>query len=181
MPIMNTDSDFEKDAVLLDETYPAVLKEVKQYQRDYGEGPVEKLAWIFEVTATEDDIDPDVEYEAEFTGKVELAAHTSYSTGRNSNFLSLGLDKFAGDDWDGDTDSLVGRECRVDVEQYKVRDTGEVRNGVGKVKPAKKKAGAGARGSSNPSKREPIEIDESDFADIPFRHMNLKARIEGIL
>ena len=161
MPKLNMDSDFAREPVLLEETYPGTLKEVKEYQKDYGDGPVDKLAWVFAVEATEADVDPDVDFDGDFSGEVEIAAHTSWATSKKSKFFQIGLAKFAGESWDGDTDSLVGNACLLDVVQYK-DGNGDVRNGIDRVKPPKKrkvKAGASKKG---------VEIDESDFEDIPF-------------
>ncbi len=159
---MSMNNDFEKEAVLLEETYSATLKEVKEYERDFGEGPVQKLAWLFEINASEDDLDEDVEYEAEFNGTIEVAAHTSFATGRNSKFTQIGLARFAGEEWDGDTDSLIGNACLLDVVQYKTQ-SGEVRNGVDRVKPPKK-AKAAAKGKASKAEEE----EEADFEKIPF-------------
>lgn len=182
MPKMNMDTDFVTEPVVFEETYAARLKEVNQYEKDYGEGPVKKLAWVFAAKVSEEDIDDKVEYEAEFDGAIEVAAHTSYATGKNSKFTQLGINKFAGEDWDGDTDTLIDKDCMIDIVQYKSA-SGDIRNGVDKVRPAKKGKGGGSRGqSSTAAKKDPIALNEEDFDDIPFRYASIKARtVEGIL
>jgi hypothetical protein len=140
MPKMNS-GDATQEPVLVDDFYPGFLKEVTEYQKDYGDGPVDKLAWVFEVTADESALDEDVEPEEPFTGTVDVAAHTSLATGPRSNFAKLNLPAFAGADWDRDTDSLIGRDCEVYVESYETKG-GQTRNVVTKVKVSKKTAKA---------------------------------------
>lgn len=161
MPKMNTGS-FPQEPVLLEDRYPATLKECTEYEKDYGEGPVEKIAWIFDVTASEDAIDPDVKYESSVSDSYEVAAHTSKATGKNSTFARLNLGAWAGEGWDGDTDSLIGKEALVDVTSYQTVG-GQTRNVIEKVRPAKKVKGA----PTGKSKKAEITIDESDFEDIP--------------
>jgi hypothetical protein len=163
MPKMNL-NDFPQEPILVEERYPAVLKEVTEYEKDYGEGPVSKLAWVFEVTATEDSLDPDVQHEEEFTGTVDIAAHTSMATGPNSNYAKLNFPAFVGEGWDGDTDNLIGKEAVVDVTSYETKG-GQIRNVIEKVRLPKGKAPKKAK--SPGTAKDDVVIDESDFADIP--------------
>lgn len=159
MPKMNS-GESAQEPVLVEDFYPAYLKEVTEYQKDYGDGPVEKLAWVFEVTADEDALDPEVEPEEAFTGSVDVAAHTSLATGPRSNFAKLNLPAFAGADWDRDTDSLIGRECSVYVESYETKG-GQTRNVVSKIKVSKKTTAA--RKKKAEAK---VEETERDFENI---------------
>lgn len=159
---MNT--SFPQEPVLLEDRYPGTLKECTEYEKDYGDGPVSKIAWIFEVQASEDAIDPDVEFEgdAEADRPFEIAAHTSLATGPNSNFAKLNFPAWVGEGWSGDTDELIGREAILDVTSYETKG-GQVRNVIEKVrvpKGAKKRAKAPATAAAS--------VDESDFDDIPF-------------
>ncbi len=176
-PTMNMSGDFPQEAVLIEERYPAKLHSVEEYERDYGDGPVAKLAWLFEVEATADDIDPDIDYEGEVPEVFEVAAHTSFATGPNSNFAKLGFPSLVGEDWTGNTDDLIGKRCIVDVTTYEGRD-GKIRNVIEKVRPPKKAGG----GASAKKKTKVPDVDESDFDDIPFAHYGASRLIvEGIL
>lgn len=160
MPKMNL-NDFPQEPVLLEDRYPAVLKECTEYEKDYGDGPVSKIAWVFEVSADEDAIDPDVEYEEEPTGTYEIAAHTSFATGPNSNFAKLNFPAFVGEDWSGDTDELIGKECIVDVTSYETKG-GQIRNVIEKVRVPKGKS------KRTPATAAAAKEEEADFSDIPF-------------
>lgn len=157
MPQMNM-GDFPQEIVLLEDRYPAKLKECTEYEKDYGEGPVQKIAWIFEVEANEDAIDPDVDSSEEHTGVYEVAAHTSLATGPNSNFAKLNFPAFVGEGWSGDTDDLLGRECVVDVTSYQTVG-GQTRNVIEKLRLPKK-----AKYTSKKAEAEEAE----DFSSIPF-------------
>ena len=126
--------DSRKSRYFLRTATPAVLKECTEYEKDYGEGPVSKIAWVFGVKASEDAIDTDVEFEGDAqAGKpFEIAAHTSLATGPNSNFAKLNFPAWVGEGWDGDTDSLIGKEAVVDVTSYETKG-GQVRNVIEKV------------------------------------------------
>lgn len=158
MPQMNT--SFPQEPVLLEDRYPAVLKECTEYEKDYGDGPVSKIAWVFEVQASEDALDPDVEFEgdAQADKPFEIAAHTSLATGPNSNFAKLNFPAWVGEDWSGDTDELIGREAIVDVTSYETKG-GQVRNVIEKVRVPKKRGKAAEKAA-----REEAE----DFDKIPF-------------
>ncbi len=165
MPKMKM-NDFPQEPVLLEDRYPATLKECTEYEKDYGEGPVAKIAWVFEVEADENAIDPDVEYEGEATGVYEIAAHTSFATGPNSNFAKLNFPAFVGEDWSGDTDDLIGKACIVDVTSYETKG-GQVRNVIEKVRLPK----AGQRGktaTSRSRKEEAEAANAEEFDEIPF-------------
>jgi hypothetical protein len=157
-PKMNT--GFPQEPILLEDRYPAVLKECTEYEKDYGEGPVSKIAWVFEVNASEDAVDTDVEFEGETEAgrPFEIAAHTSLATGPNSNFAKLNFPAWAGEGWDGDTDSLIGKEAIVDVTSYETKG-GLVRTVFEKVRVPKKSAKA-----SKKAEQEEAE----DFDKIPF-------------
>lgn len=164
MPQMNEGGEYRQEPILLEERYPATLHSIEEYERDYGDGPVQKLAWIFKVEAGEDAVDPDVEYEEDFTGVFEVAAHTSLATGDTSNFSKLGFWALAGEDWDYDTDALIGRECIVDVTSYEKKN-GMTSNVVEKVRaPKKAKATAGRTRKTEEAKKE----EEADFENFPF-------------
>ena len=159
MPQMNT--SFPQEPVLLEDRYPATLKECTEYEKDYGDGPVSKIAWVFKVQASEEAIDPDVEFEgdAEADRPFEIAAHTSLATGPNSNFAKLNFPAWVGDDWSGDTDELIGREAIVDVTSYETKG-GQVRNVIEKVRvPKASKKGRQAKAE---------EEEAEDFDKIPF-------------
>lgn len=164
MPQMNM-NDFAQEVVLLEDRYPAKLKEVTDYEKDYGDGPVAKLAWVFTVKAGEDAIDPNIEYEEEATGYYDIAAHTSFATGPNSNFAKLNFPAFVGDDWTGDTDDLVGKTCIVDVTSYQTKG-GQTRNVIEKIRAPKKEQEGAVKQIPN-RKSEEAELDE-DFSDLPF-------------
>lgn len=137
MPKMNT--GFAQEPVLVEDRYPATLKECTEYEKDYGEGPVPKVAWVFDVEAPEGAIDPDIEYEGgpPEDGIFEIAAHTSLATGPNSNFAKLNFPAIVGENWDGDTDSVIGTKCLVDVTSYETKG-GQIRNVIEKVRKPKK-------------------------------------------
>lgn len=160
---MNTGT-FPQEPVLLEDRYPAKLLRVEEYEKTYDGETVPKLAWIFGVKADDSAIDPDIEYEAEREGLLEIAAHTSFATGPNSTFTKLGFPAFVGDDWDGNTDSLIGKTCIADVTNYETKG-GQTRNVIEKVRPQKK-----GKGKTEPSasKRDPVDPNEEDFDDIPF-------------
>lgn len=156
-PSMNMTS-YEKEPVLEEDKYPATLKEVTEYERDFGEGPVAKLAWVFDVSADEAAVEEDPE--GKFDGTVEIALHTSFATGKNSKFVSSGLGGLVPEDWDGDTDALIGLKAMADVVQYEGRD-GDTRNSIDRVRPPKK-----VRATSKAEKAEAenaAEIDEMPF------------------
>lgn len=158
MPQMNT--SFPQEAVLLEDRYPATLKECTEYEKDYGDGPVAKIAWIFEVSASEEALDPDVEFEvdAQADKPFEIAAHTSLATGPNSNFAKLNFPAWVGEEWSGDTDELIGRTAIVDVTSYETKG-GQVRNVIEKVRVPKK-----AKGTKTKAEKE----EADDFDAIPF-------------
>ena len=162
MPQMN--QGFPQEPILLEDRYPGTLKECTEYEKDYGEGPVSKIAWVFAVAASKDAIDPDIEFEgdAQANKPFDIAAHTSLATGPNSNFAKLNLPAWVGEGWDGDTDSLIGREAVVDVTSYETKG-GQVRNVIEKVRVPKK--GKGAKAGA-PTKAEKEESE--DFDKIPF-------------
>jgi len=156
---MNT--QFPQEAVLLEDRYPATLKECTEYEKDYGDGLVSKIAWVFEVQAAEEAIDPDIEFEgdAEADKPFEIAAHTSLATGPNSNFAKLNFPAWVGEGWSGDTDELIGRSAVVDVTSYETKG-GQVRNVIEKVRVPKKPSG----GRKSKTEKEEAE----DFDSIPF-------------
>jgi len=173
MPKMN-DSELKQEPILLEERYLGRLKEVKQYTKEYKTGPTEKLAWIFEVLASEEDLDPDVEYETDFTGVIEVACHTSLATGERSGFNQKGFWKLVGDDWDYDTDPLVGLEAMLDVDSYFDDKAGIHRNGIEKVRPKTNKKGrskAAAEAQADNSDEEATKAaaqaaNDEDFAEL---------------
>jgi hypothetical protein len=156
-------NEFAQEPVLIEDRYPATLKEVTEYERDYGEGPVPKIAWVFEVEAPDSAIDPDVEHDGEPTGTYEIAAHTSFATGPKSTFGRLGLRAWAGDDWSGETDDLLGNEAIVDVTSYSTKG-GQTRNVIERVRVPK---GGKAKVASG-VKRTAQEEEDIEFSDIPF-------------
>jgi hypothetical protein len=160
MPQMNMGS-FPQEVVLLEDRYPARLKECTEYEKDYGEGPVSKIAWVFEVKAPETAIDMDVQAEENphEDGLYEIAAHTSLATGPNSNFAKLNFPAFVGEGWSGDTDDLIGRECQVDVTSYETKG-GQTRNVIEKIRLPKK----GKKAAATKAEQE----EDADFASIPF-------------
>lgn len=171
MPIMNT--GFPQEVVLLEDRYPAILKECTEYEKDYGDGPVSKIAWVFSVKASEEAIDPDIEYgegEVSPTHTYEVAAHTSLATGPNSNFAKLNFPAWVGDDWNGDTDELIGREAVVDLTSYETKG-GQVRNVIEKVRVPKKgstKAKANATKTKADATAKAEREEAEDFDKIPF-------------
>lgn len=158
-PKMNL-NDFPQEVVLLEDRYPATLKEVNEYEKDYGDGPVSKLAWIFEVVAEDSAIDPDIDLDEEPTGVYEIAAHTSLATGPRSNFATLNFPAFVGEDWSGDTDDLIGKACLVDVTAYETKG-GQTRNVIEKIRqPQKGKAKAGASKKNVADANSDADFDE---------------------
>lgn len=160
MPKMNINS-YAQEVVLLEDRYPAALKEVTEYEKDYGEGPVAKLAWVFEVQADDSAIDPDVDYEEDADGVYEIAAHTSFATGPNSTFAKLNFPAFVGEGWSGDTDELIGKECVVDVTSYETKG-GQTRNVIEKIRAPREKGKGKAKNTKANA------ANEADFDEIPF-------------
>ena len=163
MPKIN-DSTYPQEPVLVDGSYPATLKEVKEYTKTYEGRESARYAWIFDVEADEDALDDSIEVEIEDwepSGHYEIAAHTgtTRSTKANSNWQKLGMDVFVPADCE-DTDELIGAKCQVLVSSF-VGNDGLTKNTVEKIRPSKKVAAG--RGK----KKEQVEIDESDFDDIP--------------
>lgn len=156
-PSMNMTS-YEKEPVLEEDKYPATLKEVTEYERDFGEGPVAKLAWVFDISAEADAVEEDPE--GKFDGTVECALHTSFATGKNSKFVSSGLSALVPENWDGDTDALIGLKAMADVVQYEGRD-GDTRNAIDRVRPPKK-----ARATSKAEKAE--AENAAELEEIPW-------------
>lgn len=157
MPQMKQ-SSFPQYAVLVDGNYPAKLLRVEPYTKTYDGVETEKLRWIFGVKADESAIDPDIEYEAEREGELfEVAAYTSYATSESSNFYKNGFPSVVPEDWNGDTDNLLGLECTGRVTSYE--KDGSFNNVIDKITKPKK---------SRKKAPEPVETEEEDFDDIPF-------------
>lgn len=157
MPQMNQ-SSFPQEAVLLDDNYLAKLLRIEEYEKTYDGVVTPKLAWIFGIKADDDAIDPDVEYEAEREGALfEIGAYTSFATGETSNFYKLGFPNIVPEDWNGDTDALIGITCTARVTSYtKDEKTRNVIDKLTKPKTPRKKAPT------------PVGTNEDDFDDIPF-------------
>lgn len=164
MPKMNL-NDFPQEQVLLEDRYRATLKECTEYTKDYGEGPVSKIAWVFTVEASDDAVDTSVEYEGESTDVHEIAAHTSFATGPNSNFAKLNFPAFVGDNWSGDTDDLIGKSCIVDVTSYETKG-GQTRNVIEKIRVPKATQKAGV--AAQKTKKEIEAENAEEFNEIPF-------------
>jgi hypothetical protein len=174
-------TEYPQDAVILEGQYPATLKECTEYEKNYGDGPVPKVAWIFGVQADEEAVDDDVELgedvEIPSDYVFEIAAHTSLATGPNSNFAKLNLPAWVGSDWDGDTDGLLGKKALVDVDQFTRSSDGKTQNVISKIRePRKSRRGRkskdeeleAAKDDEGGENKEPeVEVDESDFEDIP--------------
>lgn len=158
-------NEFGQEPVVVEDFYPAELKETTEYQKDYGDGPVDKVAWVFKITASADALDPDVEPDEEFTGELDVAAHTSLATGPKSNFAKLGLPVLAGEDWDGDTDSLIGSTCEVYVESYETKG-GQFRNVISKIRIPKGKKAAKGKGKAAEKARKDEKAEAEDFDGI---------------
>lgn len=177
-PMMHPGS-FPQEPILFEERYPATLKEVVEYEKDYGEGPVPKLAWIFLVQAKEDDVDDSIPFEGDLSedSLFEIAAHTSFATGPNSNFAKLNFPVLTGESWSGDTDELIGKACIVDVTSFETKG-GQQRNVVEKIRAPKKNQNPAkienrANGGEQAKKQRKVNAkadveEENDFADIPF-------------
>lgn len=157
MPQMKQNS-FPQYAVLVDGSYPAKLLKVEEYERTYDGVVTSKLRWIFGIKASENAIDPEIEYEAEREGELfEVAAYTSFATSETSTFHKNGFPNVVPEDWDGDTDDLIGLACTARVTSYeKDGITSNVIDKLTKPKNPRKNAPA------------PVETDEKDFDDIPF-------------
>lgn len=173
-----SESTYRQDPVLLDGYYPATLKEVTEYTKTYDGKETPRLAWIFDVEADEDALDDSIEVgieDWEPTGHYEVAAHTgkNKSTKQNSNWYKLDMDVIVPQ---GvlDTDVLIGAACIVNVSSF-VADDGLTKNTVEKVRKPKKGQKAAKtlpeqqkRAADAKKPREEVEIDESDFSDLPF-------------
>jgi hypothetical protein len=172
MPEIKT--SYPQEPVLLEDRYPATLKEVSEYTATYEGKETEKLAWIFDVEAPEDAIDPDVEIEIEdweYSGKFEVARHTSYATGPKSNLRPL-LEALLGEvPKKLNTDDLIGLPAMVYVVSYETKG-GQTANVIEKVSPPKKEQKAGKPKTKTQAQKieeaKNADIDESDFDDIPF-------------
>ena len=172
--------------VLEPDMYEAVLTGFGQYEGNWGP----RCVWQFEIAHPE-------------TGEVvEAAAFTSFKMGekpRKSQLLKYAEALNNGEDVDGmDLDDLLGRPCRVDVENY-TKQNGIQKNVVNDVKKPKKgqkgkevdkeSSGLGASGKEDSSSggggasnSESVEFNEEDFNDIPFRHVSRRAKlVEDIL
>lgn len=159
MPQMKQ-SSFPQYAVLVDGNYPAKLLKIEEYEKTYDGVATPKLRWIFGVKADKSAIDPDIEYEAEREGELfEVAAYTSYATSESSGFYKIGFPNITPEDWDGDTDELLGLECTVRITSYE--KDGSFNNVIDKITKPKK---------SRKKAPEPVETEEdsSDFEDLPF-------------
>lgn len=153
----------EQGTVLEPDLYPAVLVGFGEMDGQYGP----RLVWQFEV-----------EHEGEI---VEAAAFTSYSMAdkpRKSNLLKFSEALNNGKDPEGmDLDDLLGKPCRVDIENY-TKQNGIQKNKVADVKkPAKGQKGkdvekpedsGGSGGSGQGAKSDEVEFNEADFDNIPF-------------
>ena len=163
---------FGQEPILVEGLYPgAKLVETNGYVKNYEGKDTNMIAWIFEVPADADKLDEDVDPDEEFTGTLQIAAHTSEATGDRSNFVKFGFPAFVGEDWDYDSDSCLGYEADVYVESYQKKD-GSYRNVISKLKVDKKTANKNKKHSEKAET--PVagddapSLDESDFEDIPF-------------
>lgn len=166
MPKIET--GFPQEPVLIEDRYPATLKDVQEYTSIYEGVESQRLAWIFDVVADEDAIDDSIEIEIEgyeFSGHFEVARHTSFATGPKSNMRPL-LEALVGEvPQKLDTDDLIGLPCIVDVTSYETKG-GQIRNVIEKVRPPKKGQQRG-RPKSPALPSGAADVDESDFDDIP--------------
>lgn len=182
-----SESTYPQGPVLVDGLYPITLKEVKEYTKTYDGKDSDRLAWIFDVEADESAVDDSIEIEDDdykFSGHFEIAAHTGVTKSKkaNSNWAKLNMDVIVPEDCKN-TDDLIGVEAIGYVSSYEGND-GLTKNTIEKI--SKPKEGKTA-GKSNPvsntaNKRDPVDLNEEDFNDIPFRHMSIKRlAVEGIL
>lgn len=145
--------------VLLEGKYTGTLVRVTDYTRTYKDGPVTKLAWIFEVDASQDDIDPDIDYAVEFAGKVEVVASTYEAVGPNSKFAKMGFDSIKPEGWKGHTDEMLGTQATLIVDTYQ-KNNGEWANGVERVSPV------GGKTKKSKAQERAAAEEAADFADI---------------
>lgn len=164
----------EQGTVLEPDLYEAVLTGFGEMDGQYGP----RLVWQF-----------DVEHEGE---TIEAAAFTSYSMAdkpRKSNLLKFSEALNGGDPEGMDLDDLLGKPCRVDIENY-TKQNGIQKNKVADVKkPAKGQkgktaektpadGGSGSAGAAATAESKgDVEFNEKDFDDIPLAHVNAKSRI----
>lgn len=138
----------EQGPILEPEVYPAVLKGFGEYENQWGP----RMVWQFEI---------------EHEGTVyEAAGFTSYSfaNGKMKSTLIKWSEALLGElPEEFDTDDLIGKPCRVDIENY-TKENGITKNKVVAVKPAKK----GQEVIAPSSGKMDVELNEADFDEIPF-------------
>lgn len=144
----------EQGPVLEPDIYPATLTGFGEMEGQFGP----RLVWQFEI-----------DHEGE---TVEAAGFTSYSMadGKKVSNLIKWAKAMNGGEVPEDTDDLIGKPCRVDIENY-TKQNGITKNKVAEVRAPKKgqKGKAVDKPATAPaSKGDPVDINEEDFNDIPF-------------
>jgi hypothetical protein len=147
----------EQGPVLEEDLYDARLKGFGEYEGQFGA----RLVWQFIVEAGEDAVENADEIPPNADGEYEVAAFSSYSAAntekKQSNLIKWSKAILGELPEEYDLDDLLGKPCRVAVEQYEKE--GIKKNVVKDVKPPKKRGGKTAMVSDK---------NEQDFEDIPF-------------
>lgn len=137
----------KKETIIKDGWYPAEIGEVEERETKFGD----KLLVPFEV----DDGDG---------GVVAIDAWISPSDHPKSNCVKWAKQLFG--DREFDTDEFTGQKVEAFVEEGETQD-GESKNYVRKLRPLQASEATG-KAKKGGGKKEKVEIDESDFEDIPF-------------
>jgi hypothetical protein len=136
----------KREEIIEDGWYPATIGDVEERETKFGD----KLLFPFEVDAGE-------------TGVVAIDAWLTLSDHPKANLVKWGKQLFG--DREFDTDEFTDKTVEVFVEEGENND-GEPKNFVRKLRPLSTEEEAPTKKSKG--KKEEVEIDESDFDDIPF-------------
>lgn len=159
----------------MDGLYPGNLAEVVEYTKTYEGKETPRYAWVFDVQAGDDALDPDIDIEVDDwkpDGHYEIAAHTGVTKSQkaNSNWQKLDMGVLVPDNV-RNTDEVLGAPCMLFVSSF-VGSDGLTKNTIEKVrKPRKgqKWTKPGEDAPDEPSESSAAESEEEkDFADIPF-------------
>lgn len=146
----------EEQGTVLDpnERYEATITGFGEMEGQFGP----RLVWQVEVVTDDGEA-------------VEAAGFTSYSmaSGKKTSNLIAWTEAVLGEIPDDglDRDDMIGKPCRVDVDNY-TKQNGITKNKVTKILPPKK--GQKGRKIEEPKQERPDDVDlnEKDFEDIPF-------------
>lgn len=152
----------KKARLLKDGWYPATIGTVEERDTQYGE----KLFVPFEVDAKDGTL-------------VAIDAFITISDNEKSHMVRWGEAIFGEGEFD--YEDFSDQSVEVFLEESENKD-GVPKNYIRKVKPAEGGSGGNSKVKGAPTKKAEVEIDESDFSDIPFAHFNTKQWIvEDIL